>query len=84
MSSYILCKNVKIFCLYINLHVSYVLNIYFAEPTWTQFCFPFLMAFLKIFKESLLFICDGIVSHILGPRYSKVIVYSFHIWNNKL
>ena len=28
------------FCdtLYINLHVSYVLNIYFPEPTWTRFC----------------------------------------------
>ena len=27
------------------------------------------MAFLKFFKESISFKCDGILSHILGPRY---------------
>ena len=31
--------------------------------------FHFLMAFLKFFKESISFKCDGIVSHILGSRH---------------
>ena len=52
----------------LNLYVSYIFKIYFAEPTWTQFWFPFLMAFLKFFKEFISFKCDGIVSSILGPR----------------
>ena len=30
------------------------------------------MAFLKFGKESLSFKCDGIVSHILGPRYLRL------------
>ena len=59
-------------CFYINLHVSYILNIYFAETTWTQFCFPFFDGIFKVFKESISFKCDGIVSHILGPRYLRL------------
>ena len=49
----------------INLHVSYNLNIYFAELTWTRFWFLF---FDGIFKESISFKRDGVVSHILGTR----------------
>ena len=36
---------------YINLYVSYVLNIYFAEPTWTRFWFPFFNDIFKVFKR---------------------------------
>ena len=31
------------------------------------------MAFLKFFKESIFFKCDGIISHNLGPRYLRVL-----------
>ena len=57
---------------YINLHISYVLNVYFAEPTWTRFWFSFLMGFLKFFKKPIYFKCDGMVSHILGPKYLRL------------
>ena len=68
---YTIRKNAQnFFC--INLHVSYALNIHFAELTWMRFWLPFFGGILKFFKKSISFTCDGIVSHILGPRYIRL------------
>ena len=65
---YTIRKNAQnVFC--INLHVSYALNIHFAELTWMRFWLPFFGGILKFFKKFISFTCDGIVSHILGPGY---------------